>query len=89
VPENASGNVRSVRAWSNTVGAGYFSTMGVALIRGREFTLTDNERAPNVVIVNQARLANTGAIKIKWAGGCASAMDATRDRARSRRSPES
>ena len=38
----------------NEVGAGYFSTLGVPLISGREFTRADLIGAPKVVIVNQA-----------------------------------
>ena len=38
----------------NNVGAGYFSTLGVPLIAGREFTRADAFGAPKVAIVNQA-----------------------------------
>jgi predicted permease len=38
----------------NEVGAGYFSTMGVPLIAGREFTRADVLGAPKVAIVNEA-----------------------------------
>jgi len=37
----------------NEVGAGYFSTMGVPLMSGREFTDADNATAPKVAIVNE------------------------------------
>jgi len=37
----------------NEVGAGYFSTMGVPLMSGREFTDADNAKAPKVAIVNE------------------------------------
>ncbi|HET7584711.1 MAG TPA: ABC transporter permease [Gemmatimonadaceae bacterium] len=37
-----------------TVTAGYFPTLGIPLIKGRLFTNADNERAPAVVIINQA-----------------------------------
>ena len=37
----------------NEVGAGYFSTMGVPLMAGREFTDADNATAPKVAIVNE------------------------------------
>lgn len=33
---------------------GYFKTLGVAVLQGREFTERDGEKAPGVVIVNQA-----------------------------------
>ncbi len=38
---------------ANVVGANYFRTMGVSLIRGRDFTATDDQNAPRVVIVNE------------------------------------
>lgn len=37
----------------NEVGAGYFKTMGVPLLSGREFTRADNLKAPKVAIVNE------------------------------------
>ena len=47
----------------NEVGSGYFSTLGVPLIAGREFSRTDVIGAPKVAIVNQAfaRKFNLGA----------------------------
>ena len=36
------------------VGAGYFTTMGTKILRGREFDAGDDERAPRVAIVNEA-----------------------------------
>ena len=38
----------------NGVGPGYFSTMGIALMGGREFTRADAFGAPKVAVVNQA-----------------------------------
>ena len=38
----------------NSVGAGYFRTMGMPLIAGRDFTASDNTTAPKVAIVNEA-----------------------------------
>jgi predicted permease len=38
----------------NEVGAGYFSTLGVPLMAGREFTRADAIGAPKVAIINQA-----------------------------------
>ena len=37
----------------NNIDPGYFATMRVPLIRGREFSAFDNESAPQVAIVNQ------------------------------------
>jgi predicted permease len=38
----------------NKVGPGYFRTLGVSLLAGRELTAADTEGAPKVAIVNQA-----------------------------------
>jgi predicted permease len=38
----------------NEIGAGYFRTLGVPLLSGREFTPSDGATAPKVAIVNQA-----------------------------------
>src|SRR5205823_14154262 len=38
----------------NAIGAGYFRTMGIPLIGGREFARSDNAFAPKVAIVNEA-----------------------------------
>lgn len=38
----------------NAVGPGYFSTLGVPLMAGREFTASDADGAPLVAIVNEA-----------------------------------
>jgi len=39
--------------FSNIVGNGYFQTMGIAVLRGREFTERDDESSPKVAIVNE------------------------------------
>jgi predicted permease len=41
----------------NEVGEGYFATLGIPLISGREFGRTDDENAPLVAIVNEAMAA--------------------------------
>ncbi len=40
----------------NAVGPGYFKTMGVPLVAGREFAASDAASAPKVAVVNQAFL---------------------------------
>jgi predicted permease len=37
----------------NKVGEGYFSTIGIPLVAGREFTRADDENAPLVAIINE------------------------------------
>lgn len=41
------------RADFRVVSAGYFETMGIDLIQGREFTSTDLEDGPEVVVINE------------------------------------
>ncbi len=38
----------------NEVGPGYFQTLGMNLLSGREFTVADDQDAPKVAVVNQA-----------------------------------
>jgi predicted permease len=38
----------------NLIGPGYFSTLGIPLVAGREFTPSDQMGAPKVAVVNQA-----------------------------------
>jgi putative ABC transport system permease protein len=41
-------------AQTRWVSPGYFQAMGIQLVKGRDFTQHDNERAPGVVIVDEA-----------------------------------
>jgi len=41
----------------NEVGPGYFATMGIPLVAGREFTASDNETGPQVAVVNEVMAA--------------------------------
>jgi predicted permease len=45
---------RGAESSYNRVGAGYFRTLGIPLIAGREFTAADNLAGPRVALVNQA-----------------------------------
>ena len=38
---------------TNQIGPGYFATMQIPLLSGREFTVHDSETAPLVAIVNE------------------------------------
>jgi predicted permease len=44
----------------NEIGPGYFSTLGIPLTAGREFTVADGAGAPRVAVVNQAFAAKFG-----------------------------
>ena len=37
----------------NTVGLGYFQTIGIPIVRGRDFTRGDTDKSPKVVVINQ------------------------------------
>ena len=47
----------------NQVGPGYFATIGIPLVSGREFTRSDNETAAPVAIVNETMAARFWASK--------------------------
>src|SRR5438309_8726642 len=46
-----------VSADYNQVGEGYFATIGIPIVAGREFTRNDDENAPPVAIVNETTAA--------------------------------
>jgi predicted permease len=39
---------------NNEVGAQFFHTMGISVVRGREFTAQDSERGKNLVVINES-----------------------------------
>ena len=51
LPEVANGSSRTVR--SNVVGPGFFTTLGVPVLAGRDFADSDNATSPPVGIVNE------------------------------------
>jgi macrolide transport system ATP-binding/permease protein len=53
-PEGADTTTRNrVLVQVNAVGAGYFDTMGIPIMRGRDFTRADTAQTPRVVVINQ------------------------------------
>jgi predicted permease len=46
-------NARGVLVQVNNVGLRFFDTLGIPLVKGRDFTEQDNENAPRVVIINE------------------------------------
>jgi predicted permease len=48
------GSERGPRTYVNSVAPGYFETMGIPLLRGRDFHANDRAGAPHVVIVSDA-----------------------------------
>jgi len=54
VPDKTTALSESMTAGVNIVGTDYFSTLGIPLVRGRDFTDSDNPSAPPVVIVNES-----------------------------------
>jgi predicted permease len=49
----SAGGEKFVDTNTNQIGPGYFATMQIPLLRGREFTARDDEKAPQVAIVNE------------------------------------
>ncbi|HEY3455306.1 MAG TPA: ABC transporter permease [Bryobacteraceae bacterium] len=54
VPDKASASTESTTAGANIIGPGYFSTFGIPLLGGREFTSSDISLEPPVVMVNES-----------------------------------
>jgi putative ABC transport system permease protein len=52
VPSTLSGGIGN--AWGNIVSPGWFHTLGITLVAGRDFSSGDSKDTPPVVIVNQA-----------------------------------
>jgi predicted permease len=53
VPGSPKAGGHQVPCGENSAGPGYFSTLGIPILEGREFSEHDNERAPKVAILNQ------------------------------------
>ena len=51
LPEVANGGSRTVR--SNVVGPDFFTTLGVPVLAGRDFTDSDTATSPHVGIINE------------------------------------
>lgn len=52
--EDRPDETKNVIVGAMSVGPGYFQTMGIPLIAGREFGSQDNDKSPEVVIINDA-----------------------------------
>jgi predicted permease len=48
------GGMQGLSIYYNIVGANYFQTMNIPLVRGRDFGAQDHEKAPPVAIINEA-----------------------------------
>ncbi|MGC4055139.1 MAG: ABC transporter permease [Paludibaculum sp.] len=56
VPENSPGEAAGEPSEFLSVAPGFFTTMGVRLLRGRDFTTSDTEAAPLVAILNESAM---------------------------------
>ncbi len=45
---------RGMLVQTNNIGSKFFETLGIPLLQGRDFSDTDDEKAPKVVIINEA-----------------------------------
>ncbi len=48
---------RGVLVQTNNIATGFFETLGIPFLRGRDFAETDNQQSPKVMIINQAMAA--------------------------------
>jgi putative ABC transport system permease protein len=67
-------------ATSSTIGPGFLHTLGILILQGRDFAVTDNAMFPNVVLVNKAFAdkvwPNTIAVGRQIQLGCSEASNA-------------
>jgi predicted permease len=54
IEEKPADETKNVLVGAMSVGPGYFQTMGIPLMVGREFGPQDNDKSPEVVIINEA-----------------------------------
>jgi predicted permease len=52
IDRHESGDDENMTPWFDTVSPGYFQTLGIALLAGRDFTARDRHGAPRVAVVN-------------------------------------
>ncbi|HEX3684826.1 MAG TPA: hypothetical protein VHU83_19975 [Bryobacteraceae bacterium] len=81
-PDQTSAAQESITAGANIVGAAYFSTFGIPLVRGREFLSSDTSSTGPVVIVNETLARRYWPGRTRFPNTSALALDATEDRAR-------
>ena len=63
----------NMNPWTNEVAPDYFSTMGIPLVMGREFSERDGDGAPLVAIVNESFAKYFFGTRIRSGGASASA----------------
>ena len=57
---------------TNAVDVGYFDTMGIRLLHGRDFTDADRAGSVPVAVINDTMARNTGRLRIRSAAASAS-----------------